>query len=182
MLLFLSKTQCFKHFFYVRNISNIYFLGDISIYSFLPLIASFPIVSSYSTLENNIFFTKVFYWNGYNYGLLDGTPYSNVKNNLFVDSSNIPANVLALNNIFRQPINTIFIDETGSASSYQLNPASPGKNGGTDGTDIGIHGGAFPWKQGAIPSNPHFQSIQIAPKTDTNGNLNVKIKVAAQDH
>ena len=67
-------------------------------------------------------------------------------------------------------------------ADFHLKANSPYKNAGTDGTDIGIYGGAYPWKEGSIPSNPHFQTINIAPKTDNSGNLNVKIKVAAQDH
>ena len=65
---------------------------------------------------------------------------------------------------------------------FHIKPTSLGKNAGRDGTDIGIYGGAFPWKEGSIPANPHFQRINISPKTDNCGNLNVKIKVAAQDN
>ena len=76
-------------------------------------------------------------------------------------------------------IETTFVNHS---NDFHLNITSLGKNAGTDGTDIGIYGGAFPWKEGSIPTNPHFQKINIAPKTDNSGNLNVKIKVAAQDH
>jgi len=68
------------------------------------------------------------------------------------------------------------------SSDLHLKPDSPYRNAGTDGTDIGIYGGAFPWKEGSVPSNPHFKSVKINPKTDNSGNLNVKIKVAAQDN
>ena len=67
-------------------------------------------------------------------------------------------------------------------ADFHLKTDSPYKNAGTDGTDIGIYGGAFPWKAGSIPFNPHFQILKIAPKTDNNGNLNVQIKIGSQDH
>lgn len=67
-------------------------------------------------------------------------------------------------------------------ADFHLPPDSPFKNAGTDGTDIGIYGGTFPWKDGSVPFNPHFQSVIIPGATDQNGNLNVNIKVAAQDN
>jgi len=66
-------------------------------------------------------------------------------------------------------------------ADFHLTSDSPYKNAGTDGTGIGIYGGIYPWKEGSIPFNPHFQQVQVSPKTDANGNLNVNIKVAAQE-
>ena len=78
------------------------------------------------------------------------------------------------------PIDSIFVNTT--SLDLHLRSGSPYHNAGTDGTDIGIYGGAFPWKEGSVPSNPHFQTVKIAPKTDANGSLNVNIKVKAQDN
>ena len=133
-------------------------------------------------LENNIFL----YYQGMNFGISNCI----LRNNLSVGAFGFnTTNNIENNNYTSQPINSIFINYSESGipvysdtDDYNLQPNCPGKNAGTDGTDVGIYGGAYPWKDGSIPSNPHFQSIQIAPKTDTNGNLNVKIKVAAQDH
>ncbi len=61
-------------------------------------------------------------------------------------------------------------------------PSGSLKNGGADGTDVGIYGGAYPWKTGSIPSNPHFQSITVGPTTDSSGNLKIQINVAAQNN
>ena len=67
--------------------------------------------------------------------------------------------------------------------NFNLPSNSPYKNAGADGTDIGIYGGAFPWKEGSVPFNPHYQTIKIDPKTDpATGNLKVEIKVKAQDN
>lgn len=67
-------------------------------------------------------------------------------------------------------------------ADFHLPTNSPYKNAGTDGTDIGIYGGPFPWKEGSVPFNPHIQHKIISGGTDQNGNLNVNIKVAAQDY
>ena len=53
---------------------------------------------------------------------------------------------------------------------------------GTDNTQVGIYGGAFSWKEGSIPFNPHIQIKQISPTTNNNGLLPVNIRVKAQDH
>lgn len=79
-----------------------------------------------------------------------------------------------------EDLEDIFVDfDTGN---YHLKSTSVGKNAGTDGTDLGIYGGAFPWKDGAVPFNPHIQTFQISGTTDSTGSLNVNIEVAAQDH
>lgn len=63
-----------------------------------------------------------------------------------------------------------------------LLPGSPYHNAGTDGTDIGIYGGIFPWKEGSVPFNPYIQYKQISGTTDSNGSLNISIRVKAQDN
>jgi len=92
---------------------------------------------------------------------------------------------------FGLPLSSIFIVyDTSSLNSsdgiykdnFHLMANSPYKNAGRDGTDIGIYGGTFPWKEGSIPFNPHFQSLNVAPKTDGAGNLKVQITVAAQNN
>ncbi len=54
--------------------------------------------------------------------------------------------------------------------------------GALDGTDMGLYGSNFPAKLGAVPFNPHFLSVEIAPSTDGNGNLPVTIKAQAQTY
>jgi len=134
--------------------------------------------TSYSTFENNIF---------ENQSLLYSSDYNIFNNNLFQYEVTFPYGTnTGSNNIISQSASTIFVNQTGSsynyAHDYHLQPSCPGKNAGRDGTDVGIYGGVYPWKEGAIPTNPHFQSVKIAGQTDGTGNLNVKIKVAAQDH
>jgi len=112
---------------------------------------------------------------------------STAKNNLFVEHNPLPNETtnVGSNNIVGQEQSSIFINQEGNTFNYthdyHLQTSSPGKNAGTDGTDVGIYGGIYPWKEGSIPFNPHFQQVQVSPKTDANGNLNVNIKVEAQE-
>jgi hypothetical protein len=137
----------------------------------------------YSVFENNIFAASSLF--NPSYGIFNNI----FNNNLFVTPSSYIFwtnwNNTGINNIFEQAQTSIWINQNGDSFSYSqdyhLQTTSPGKNAGRDGTDIGIYGGMFPWKEGSIPFNPHFQQVQISPKTDANGNLNVNIKVAAQE-
>ena len=108
------------------------------------------------------------------------------NNNLFVDNVSFPLGTNpGYNNIVNQTQSSIFVTQSSNTfnytQDYHLQATCPGKNAGKDGTDIGIYGGAFPWKEGSIPFNPHFETIQINSKTDANGDLNVNVKVAAQE-
>ncbi len=108
-------------------------------------------------------------------------------NNLYFSNFVIPSSNTGNNNIINQVDTDTFVNATSSGNfnytdDYHLKATSPGKSAGYDGTDIGIYGGVFPWKVGSIPSNPHFQTATIAPKTDNAGLLNVKITVSAQDN
>jgi hypothetical protein len=127
--------------------------------------------------------------------------YSNFTgdNNLLNNNTNVGANGLTGNNnqgnnnfITTTPLTIKAIFPTYDANTingdgiykanFNLPAGSPYKNAGRDGTDIGIYGGVFPWKPGSVPSNPHFQSLKVAPQTDSSGNLKVQITVAAQSN
>lgn len=62
-------------------------------------------------------------------------------------------------------------------NNYRLKATSPGKNAGTDGKDIGIYGGATPYRDGAVPPNPSVRSQQINAETTPSGTLRVKFNV-----
>ncbi len=51
---------------------------------------------------------------------------------------------------------------------------------GEKGTQVGIYGGDYPYKDGAIPVIPHIESVDIPYRLDEDGNLPVNIKVSAQ--
>jgi len=77
----------------------------------------------------------------------------------------------------------IFVNQTGHSFDYahDYHLQSPLTYVGTDNTQVGIYGGTFPYKEGAVPSNPHIQVKNIAATTDANGNLQIQIRVEAQE-
>jgi hypothetical protein len=71
--------------------------------------------------------------------------------------------------------------------NYRLAAGSPGKNAGTDGTDLGIYGGSYPFPSGgavgsgfdtsAMPPIPQVTEMNILNSTvPVNGTLNVNVK------
>jgi len=133
-----------------------------------------------STFMNNIFrsSSNTFY----------STVTNNVfNNNLFVENITFPSGTnIGSNNIVNQTVTSIFVNQNSATfaytQDYHLQTGCPGKNAGTDGTDIGIYGGSFPWKTGSLPYNPHVQYQLINGNTNPDGTLPVNIKVGAQNH
>ncbi|MDR0757210.1 MAG: hypothetical protein LBF85_05115 [Tannerella sp.] len=77
-------------------------------------------------------------------------------------------------------------DEVFVGPDKGVNPASNfalkgtvGKNGGSDGTDIGIYGGSG-FSDSARPPGPRIVSKKVGEQTDAAGNLRVEIKVSTQ--
>jgi hypothetical protein len=122
-------------------------------------------------INNNIFLGGSFTFSGVTNSL--------INNNLWVTDTPIPATNYGTNNLIN--VSPMFVNQSGSTFSYSndyhLQATSPGKNAGIDGTDIGNYGGAFPWEEGSVPSNPHIYFKQIAPQTNSNGQLQIQIKV-----
>ncbi len=50
---------------------------------------------------------------------------------------------------------------------------------GTDGTEVGIHGGSLPYD--ATPSNPQISKFNVAAKSTADGKLSVDIEVSSAD-
>jgi hypothetical protein len=60
---------------------------------------------------------------------------------------------------------------------FHLQPTSPGKNAGTDGTDIGIYGGGSPWVFSPTGSTlPVVQSLNVSSVIKVGDSLKVQIK------
>ncbi len=153
------------------------------------------------TFVNNI----VFCTNG-TY-LLQDAQNSIIKNNIFSTTSGAAcngSNCYFANNVVFSPHSTIFFtnmvtstfvnnftnvirdnffeNQTGTSFSYahDYRLKSTVTNKGDDGTQVGIYGTSAPYKAGAVPGNPHIISRNIAASTNLNGNLQIQVKVAAQ--
>lgn len=118
--------------------------------------------SNVNDFHNNIFA------NGTGPGQLPGQILSNNAYNIHGDSIFIGANYSNLN--------------YSESQNYHLLPLAIAAIKGTDGTQVGLYGTAYPYKDGAVPMNPHISFKSIAPSTNSAGKINVNIKVRAQDY
>lgn len=140
--------------------------------------SSYSLNSIFSCVfENNIFYTTAAY------GFFGGGSTANTyRNNVFGFASQLGAADVSENNIFSAT--NLFVNQTLSVFSYEQNfhlkSGSVAIGAGKGGTDCGIYGGARPYKESAVPMNPHVQSKVISDNADNTGKINVQIKVAAQ--
>lgn len=133
------------------------------------------ISGNWNFINNNIFLSTSLYINGIS---------NQVRNNIFVASSpNLGTNPITSNNYYPVIQNNIFLNQSGNDFNYSHNYHLQDQDTylGADDTEVGIYGGVFGYKEGAVPSNPHFQYQNIAPTTDNAGLLPVEIKTSAQD-
>lgn len=129
-------------------------------------------------LKNNIFFTEYEHGSGVN-----GNG-NQLYNNLFLfPNPPFGGSYTASGNYIDVSADSVFVNNTlysfNYASDYHLK--YPDIFIGTDSTQIGIYGGTFPYKEGAVPSNPHIQLKNVAPTSDSNGHLQIEFKISAQD-
>ena len=119
----------------------------------LFVFSPYSLYSSNCTVENNIF-----------------KSFSNSANSNCIFRNNVNGGVNGTDGQGNQgsgnyfdnlPLDSVFVNYNSSfglnySSNFQLRSNSPYLVAGTDGTDIGIYGGPFPWKEGSIPFNPHL--------------------------
>ena len=144
----------------------------------------------FTTVSNVLFTNNIIdnSWGEWGSGWLSGES-NTFQNNIF--SMNPTAswwNNAYTNNIFNINTDTIFVNRLHCVGfdytqDFHLKSSITGRNAATDGTDIGIYGGLpqYSFKIESVPMNPHISSKTIAPTTNSNGKLNVNIKVSAQD-
>lgn len=120
------------------------------------------------------------------YGITNGGHFGNeFRNNLITCPTPAYGTTPTLiGNYINISQDSIFVSQSGNVFNYTHNYhlQSPNTYLGVDATEVGIYGGSFPYKEGAVPSNPHFQLNNIAPTTNGNGDLNIQIRVEAQDN
>jgi hypothetical protein len=153
-------------------------------------------------ISNNIFFYNDSYWGYYVINNLDN---SYISNNIFMrelyanniesscELSTFTKNVFRANpptgtntfvdNYIDTDLTIFFINQSGFSFDFTHNYhlQNPSSFLGTDGNEVGVFGGFFPFKEGMLPVNPHIQYKNIAPQTNNNGELQIEIKVNAQN-
>jgi hypothetical protein len=168
------------------------------------------IINALSNTNGNNISNNVFLWKAYAYVEYGGGENNHhiiignnnqIQNNIFIQPNRVWGNGNTFkNNIFKNSSQdfgltptitgnytgisseTVFVNQMDNTFDYahDYHLQSPATYLGTDGTQIGIYGGAFPYKEGAVPSNPHIESAVVTPVTDGDGKLNVQIKVRAE--
>lgn len=126
-----------------------------------------------SHIANNVFFDN---------SVLYNCNTNTFENNVFIYTLSGGTNTFS-NNYFDIDITTVFVTQSGNAFDFahDYNLVNSATHKGFDGTDVGIYGGLHPFKDGGLPNNPHIQTKDIDIQTDSNGDLHIEIKVAAQD-
>jgi len=130
-----------------------------------------------SSISNNIFFQPEMSY------IHTACELSTFSNNTFIGTPPIGSNTFTNNNN-NVPIAGLFANQTGNSFDYahDYHLVVPSTFIGTDGTQIGIYGGLFPFKESALPVNPNIVSKTIAPQTNASGELNIQLQVKAQNN
>ena len=96
------------------------------------------------------------------------TPYVASSNIIYDDWVNIFEN--APNNSFSQ------------GNDYHLKAGCLGIGAGSGGIDVGIYGGANPWKEYSIPATPNVYFKSVTNQNNSEGNIDATYKVKAQSN
>ena len=165
-------TNCFIGS-YVINGSELGISNNIFLYSGGAII--FNTLSNSSISNNIIFQLSMGYYFQNNCSL-------NTFSNNIITGITAPDSNTFVNNYNSIPIAGLFTNQTGNVFDYthDYHLVSPTSYLGTDGSQVGIYGGLFPYKESALPINPNIVSKTIAPQTNANGELNIQIEVKAQ--
>jgi hypothetical protein len=107
---------------------------------------------------------------------------TNVKN-LFkydglADNTNLVNVNLTIDSLFLDFSNLLVSSTDGN---YQLRPITVAKNFGSDGTDAGAFGGAYPYVLSGIPAIPNIYFAQVPQTGTSNGGLKVHLKIQANN-
>jgi hypothetical protein len=111
------------------------------------------------------------------------------QNNIFAGNYSFPAGIYlnntGLDNIFNEDMTNIFngyssdFNTFSYSNDYHIKSGYSNRFHTTDGTEIGIFGTAYPYKEGAVPVIPHFTNSSIGPLNNLN-QLLINITVEAQ--
>ncbi|MCO5252142.1 MAG: hypothetical protein M9949_12100 [Candidatus Kapabacteria bacterium] len=168
---FVTGSQTFYTFRHLNNsiINNCLFLNSVT---------SRLDNSHNNNLSNNLFHLQSYFFNTSN----SNRTYNNLLTTYTQISStdNVDANSLTNENIHNHLEMHAQNSNHSFTADYHLKDDSAGKDYGTDDTDIGIYGTILPFKDDAVPFNPHIEQAILANKS-VNGGIQVKIKVRAQE-
>lgn len=136
-----------------------------------------PIVNChYNTFINNILSTDSgpCYYN-------NTCTYNNFQRNIFRLASPFLGDYATDTDNYKNiDLSTVYVNAPGG--DYHLLEDASVNYLGDDGTEAGIYGGILPFKEGAVPINPHISEKSVVTSTDNNGFLKISFKVSAQQN
>ena len=156
--------------------------------------------------EANLFSNNIFFFTTNNAYIFNSSDNNTIRNSIFYHSSNIYWVSVSTGNTWRNNIipatapifgtgdtdtgnhkgvafSPVFVSQSGNAFSYadDYNLVNPVTYPGTDGTQVGLYGGVFPYREMAVTIAPHIKSSSVGSKTDADGKIEVEITVEAQN-
>lgn len=165
---------------YLYNAEELVVMNSILLFDFNSSSISAAIIQN----TNNSFFTNnVFRRVNWPHNVVYNSSLNTFTNNVFASAPVEGANTF-VNNYMNVDVNNFFVNQTGFVFNYSddYNLVDATTYLGNDGIQVGVYGGAFPWKAGFIPRNPHFQFKSIPAQTDNNGQLQIEITIESQNH
>lgn len=130
-----------------------------------------------SIIQNNVFYDN----NNSNIGNFGNN--NQILKNVFALTPSSYGTNFASGNYTNVPQSSILVNGPANTFSFNANYhlQSPSTYVGTDNTQVGIYGGSMgPFKEGAVPYNPHIYYKSVAPTTNSSGQLQIQFKVSAQ--
>lgn len=136
--------------------------------------------STFNFVNCVLYFSNPFWGVGSysNTGSLSYLTYSLFENTIVFFTSTFPETCVVNNSIIVNNNTDIFKNFNGSItenSSFELTDAAKAANIGSDGTEIGIHGGLYPWN--SRPSYPVITKFDVSSKVSADDKLSVDIIV-----
>jgi len=169
---------------HISNADNLNFMNNVFLYT--DTYYSVFYHANSCILKNNIFLQE-----GNNFSAADSySEHLTCSHNIICATTYDPSNTTyfgrypILDSNYQMNRTDVLVNQSGDtfdySHNYHLQPGAQA-NLGDDGTEIGIYGGYYPWKEGSIPSNPHISSKNISSDTNANGTIHIDINVRAQD-
>lgn len=154
------------------GLNDLYFVNNVFTYAS----SSYVINTTNCVFQNNIFLQD------YSNNICSGAD-NTFENNIFCRANPTLGTDPTVVNSYYMTRAEVLVNQTGSTFDYTHDyhlQAGVETNLGTDGTETGIYGGVYPWKDYSIPTNPHISSKTISGASDSSGNIQVDINVHAQ--
>jgi hypothetical protein len=175
---FISVSNCFIG----GQLSNGYELSVMNSILLFNATFTISIAPTISNANNSYFANNIFTRSTQPTYVVSGSLNTFTKN-IFRSTPTFGTNSF-IDNFYDVVIEAVLINQSGYTYEYtqNYNLVNPAVYIGTDMTQLGVYGGLYPFKNGGIPMNPHFQFKLIAPQTNSNGELQIEIQVESQNN